>query len=144
MKTPALLLAALLLTSSTLVAQESKTTFHDVRSGKAGDGLPCMELSWEKGQENTSYYLVERSADGAAFKTIALVFTAEDPGFRKFSYKDKSFGSTGGLTVYSRIAMVNDQKELTYLPVKKAALSATSHTSGSSHLQEETLMAATR
>lgn len=116
--------AAFLLFATTTYAQQQASVFEKAVLAKAGDGLPCVQLNWKKGTENTAYYLVERSADGKNFKQIALVFTSENPAFCNYKFRDKGYTESGN-NVYYRIAIVNDQKELQYLPVKKADLSST-------------------
>ena len=113
--------AAFLLLSATAFAQQ--TLFENAALAKAGDGLPCVQLDWKKGAENTAFYLVERRSNGVDFKQIALVFTAEDPGFSAYQFRDKTFAQAGR-TAYYRIALVNGKKELTYLPVRKVETSA--------------------
>ena len=120
--------AAFLLLSATAFSQN--TLFENAVLAKAGDGLLCVQLNWKKGGENTAYYLVERSSNGVDFKQIALVFTAEDGQFSAYKFRDKNFAQAGSAAYY-RIGLVNDKKELTYLPVRKvetapanAALSA--------------------
>jgi len=108
--------AAFLLLSGTAFSQSS--VFETASLAKAGDGLPCVQLNWKKGGENTAYYLVERSSNGVDFKQIALVFTAEDEQFSAYKYRDKNFAQAGS-TAYYRIVIVNDKRELAYLPVQK-------------------------
>jgi hypothetical protein len=131
MKTIVPFFAALFLLATTSFAQERKTVFEDISLAKSGDGASCMNLAWKKGGENTAYYLVQRSSDGVEFKTVALVFTSEDSSFCDYGYRDKAFASGGGNEVYYRIAIVNEQKELAFLPVKKAT-TANALASGSS------------
>jgi hypothetical protein len=117
--------AAFLFASVTVSAQDQKSVFENAILEKAANGTPCVKLNWKKGSENTAYYLIERSTDGKAFKTIALVFTSEDEKFCDYKFNDKTFASAGN-TAYYRVTIVNDHKELTYLPVKKVDLSSTS------------------
>lgn len=112
--------AAFLLLSGTAFSQSS--FFETASLAKAGDGLPCVQLNWKKGGENTAYYLVERSSNGVDFKQIALVFTAEDEQFSAYKFRDKNFAQAGS-TAYYRIAVVSDKRELTYLPVQKVETS---------------------
>lgn len=111
-------LALCLLFAGTAFSQEQKTAFAKANVAKAGDGAACAELAWKKGNENTSYYLVERSTNGKAFKQIALVFTGEDNALVDYKFRDKGYAASGN-TVYYRIGMVGENKELTYLPVQK-------------------------
>lgn len=108
-------------------AQDSKPVFENASLTKIADGAPFVQLSWKKGSENTAYYLVERSIDGKIFKHVAVVFTSEDANWTAYKYNDKSIGTSGN-AVYYRIAMVSGMKEVTYLPVKKVALTATETT----------------
>ena len=116
------LMAAFLMLSFIAFSQEPKTVFETASFSKTANNSPCVALGWKKGAENTAYYLVERSMDGNEFKTIALVFTAEDADFVNYQYKDKSFSASNN-AVYYRITIVNDKKELTCLPVKKLMFS---------------------
>ena len=88
-----------------------------------------MLLNWKKGTENTAYYLVERSADGKAIKTVAVVFTAEDPEFCNYAFRDQAEASAKA-DIYYRIGLVNGQKEVTYLSVRKASFAATGNNPG--------------
>lgn len=115
-------LALFLLTASSLFAQERKTVFEAPGFAKASDGSSLVNLTWKKGTENTAYYLVQRSIDGVEFKTIGLVFTSEDSNFSDYAFRDKVNEIAGVDEVYYRVGIVNDQKELTYLPVKKTGL----------------------
>jgi hypothetical protein len=119
--------AAFALLSITSFSQEQKSVFENANLARSGDGLPCVQLNWKKGTENTNFYLVERSTDGKEFKQIAVVFTSEDPGFTDFQYRDKGYTASGN-TVYYRIAIVNDQKEISYLPMKMVMLSNNGNT----------------
>lgn len=112
-------LALFLLTATSLFAQDRKTVFENPSFAKASDGSASVNLMWKKGTENTAYYLVQRSIDGVEFKTIGLVFTSEDSNFSDYAFRDKANEITSVSEVYYRVAIVNDQKELTYLPVKK-------------------------
>jgi len=112
-------LALFLLTASSLFAQERKTVFEAPSFAKAGDGSSLVNLTWKKGTENTAYYLVQRSIDGVEFKTVGLVFTSEDNNFSDYAFRDKVSEIGGAIEVYYRVGIVSDQKELTYLPVKK-------------------------
>ena len=113
-----LFIAFFIISGNVAFSQEQKSVLERVAMAKAGDGSACVELAWKKGSENTSYYLVERSADGRDFKQVALVFTSEDMQFTDYKFRDKTFNASGNAP-YSRIVLVNDQKELTYLPTKR-------------------------
>ena len=121
-------IAAFLLATVTVSAQDQKSVFENASFEKAANGNPCVKLNWKKGSENTAYYLIERSADGKDFKTIALVFTSEDEKFCDYKFNDKALAAAGS-TAYYRVTIVNDHKELTYLPVRKVDLSSTSFSS---------------
>lgn len=118
-----LFIAAFLLLATTTFSQEQKAVFETAGLSHYTDGTPCVQLAWTKGGENTAYYLVERSADGSSFKQIALVFTAEDASFSNYQFRDKAYASAGAAAWY-RIALVNANNELTYLPVKKVDVAA--------------------
>lgn len=115
--------AAFLLIASASFAQSQKSVFERASMATSRDGSPCVELAWKKGSENTAYYLVERSADGAEFKPVGLVFTSEDEQFTDYKFRDKSFAAAG-TAAYYRISIVSNEKELTSLPVKKVGLTA--------------------
>lgn len=78
-------------------------------------------ISWTKGSENTNFYVVERSNNGTEFKQTAIVFASEDPQLVNYKFKDQDLSSDSG-TVYYRIGIVNDKKEVTYLPVQEVSL----------------------
>jgi hypothetical protein len=128
--------AAFVLFTSTVSAQSQKSVFEGASLTKAGDGAACVQLNWKKGSENTAYYLVERSANGVDFKQIALVFTSEDAQFSDYKFRDKGFAAAGN-NAYYRIAIVSDQKELTYLPVQLVDL-GTSTTFGTTEISNQT------
>lgn len=119
----ALFAAAFVLISSASFSQTQKSVFEGAGLIKSGDGLPCVQLAWKKGSEKAAYYLVERSTDGNAFKQIALVFTSEDESLTDYAFRDKNF-SAAGSSAYYRITIVDEQKELTFLPAKKVDFSA--------------------
>lgn len=121
MKTLLSFVATFLLIASTAIAQDQKSIFENVVIAKAADGTATVQLNWKKGAENTAYYLIERSIDGKEFKQVALVFTSEDANLVNYKFRDKGVASANG-TAYYRICIVNDQKEITYLPVKKVDL----------------------
>jgi hypothetical protein len=124
-----LFVAAFVLFTSASFAQNQKTVFEGAYLTKGGDGAACVQMNWKKGSENTAYYLVERSTNGVDFKQVALVFTSEDTQFSNYKFRDKGFAAAGNIAYY-RIAMVSEQKELTYLSVQKVDL-ASSIISGS-------------
>jgi len=122
--------AAFLLVASTSYAQSQPSVFENAGMAKTADGAACVKLAWKKGSENTAYYLVERSVDGKEFKQIALVFTAEDTNFSDYKFNDKAFAAAGNAAYY-RVTIVNDKKELTYLPVKKVDFGTANHLTNS-------------
>lgn len=122
MKTLLSFVATFLLIASTAIAQDQKSIFENVVITKAADGTATVQLNWKKGAENTAYYLIERSNDGKEFKQVALAFTSEDANLVNYKFRDKGVASATGAAYY-RICIVNDQKEITYLPVKKVDLS---------------------
>lgn len=132
MKTSVLFLFVLsLLAATSVTAQDRKTALETIAVAKAGDGTPCTQLTWKQGTENIAYYLVERSHDGKEFKQIALVFISEDPSFTDYKFRDKGY-TAANEAVYYRIGLVNDRKELSYLPVRRMELSgSTATTEGS-------------
>lgn len=119
MKTVVPFFALCLLTTTSLFAQDRKTVFETPSFAKASDGSSSINLTWKKGTENAAYYLVQRSTDGADFKTIGLVFTSEDNNFSDYAFKDRANAIAGVNELYYRVVIVSEQKELTYLPVKK-------------------------
>jgi hypothetical protein len=124
-----LFVAAFVLFTSNSFAQNQTTIFEGAYLTKGGNGAAFVQLTWKKGTENTAYYLVERSTNGVDFKQVALVFTSEDTQFSNYKFRDKGFAAAGNIAYY-RIAMVSEQKELTYLSVQKVDL-ASSIISGS-------------
>lgn len=98
-------------------AQEQSTIFEKA-SLVSSDKASYVLLNWKQGQENTSYYLVERSSNGVDFKQAAMVFTSEMPDFKNYKFKDSDISSANG-AIYYRISIVNDKKEITRLPIKK-------------------------
>jgi hypothetical protein len=118
----AFFVSAFVLLTTASYSQEQKSVFENAGLATAADGLPCVQLNWKKGAENTAYYLVERSANGKEYKQIALVFTAEDNQLVDYKFRDKGYASAGSAAYY-RIAIVNDRHEATYLPVRKVAFS---------------------
>ena len=113
-----LFVAVLLFAANTSFSQNHKSVLERVSLAKAGDGALCVELAWKKGSENTSYYLVERSVDGKEFKQVGLVFTSEDPQFSDYKFRDKNYTISGNAPYY-RIVLVNEQKEMAYLPARQ-------------------------
>ena len=97
-------------------AQEEKTSFSNIAVVTTSAGL-AAQLSWKKGTENISYFIVERSTDGIDYKQCGIVFLSEDPTFNEYKFRDKIANNTSGL-IY-RIGIVTDQKRLYYLPAKK-------------------------
>ena len=120
MKTSLLFFLSALLMTTAAWSQNQSSVFGNASLAKTPGGLPCMLLNWKKGTESTAYYLVERSEDGKAFKTVAVVFTAEDPAFCDYAFRDQT-DAKGKADIYYRIGLVNGQKEITYLPVRKAS-----------------------
>jgi hypothetical protein len=129
MKTSLLFFLSALLMTTAAWSQNGASVFENASLAKTPGSLPCMLLNWKKGEENTAYYLVERSADGKAFKTVAVVFTAEDPAFCSYAFRDQTQASAK-TDIYYRIGLVNGQKEVTYLPVRKASFAANSNDPG--------------
>ena len=118
------LTAAFLFLATLAVGQEKKTVFENASLTKSKNGASFVQLNWSKGSENTAFYLLEKSTDGKAFATLALVFTADEAAWTAYNFRDRQVNVSAG-DVYYRIALVNEKKELTYLPVVKLALSST-------------------
>lgn len=97
-------------------AQKQKTSFDGIAVVNTSAGM-AAQLSWKKGSENISYFIVERSTDGIEFKQCGIVFLSEDPEFNEYKFRDRISASSHGL-VY-RIGVVTDQKRVYYLPSKK-------------------------
>jgi len=123
MKTTLVFFLVALFAATAARSQSQPTVFENAAPAKTPGGLPCLLLNWKKGNENTAYYLVERSADGKTFKPVAVVFTAEDPAFCTYAFRDQ-MEAKGGSEIYYRIGLVNEQKEVTYLPVRKTSFSS--------------------
>ena len=122
MKTLASFVAAFVLLSTVSFAQNKKSAFETAVMTKTADGKPCVLLNWTKGAENTAYYLVERSADGKEFRQVAIVFTSDEAQWTSYNFQDKNSAPFNGVVFY-RIALVNDRKEVAYLPVTKVNVS---------------------
>lgn len=114
MKTTLLALVALFATF-TGSAQQNRTDYNTVTVVQTPNG-PAAQLTWKKGTENIAYFIVERSNDGVDFKQCAIVFTSEDPTFADYKFREKIANLSQGL-VY-RIALVSEQKRVSYLPAK--------------------------
>jgi len=97
-------------------AQEQKTSFENIAVVTTSAGM-AAQLSWKKGTENISYFIVERSMDGIDYKQCGIVFLSEDPEFNEYKFRDKIAANTSGLLY--RIGIVTEQKRLFYLPAKK-------------------------
>ena len=105
-------LALLALTSS---AQSSRTAYEGLTVVSTANGM-AAQLTWKKGDENVAYFIVERSTDGIDFKQCGIVFLSDDPEFVNYKFKEKVANLSQGL-VY-RLAIVSEQKRVTYLPAK--------------------------
>lgn len=69
-------------------------------------------LHWSiSGNEQMNLFEVERSLDGKAFTTAAIVFTSEDSGDMKYAFKETIKSNS---KVYYRIKMVEKDKKATY------------------------------
>ncbi|MDQ6608735.1 MAG: hypothetical protein M3Y85_02820 [Bacteroidota bacterium] len=111
----------LLLSVHVSFAQEQKTSFEKISFVTTAAGM-SVELDWKKGDEDISYFIVERSTDGIDFKQCGIVFLSEDPDFVEYKFRDKISLLTNGL-VY-RVGLVNTQNRLSYLPIKRIAAPA--------------------
>lgn len=111
------LVPAFLLLCSTFTAfsQQTKTAIDGLTVVNTPSGM-AAQLTWKKGAENVSYFIVERSTDGIDFTQCGIVFTSENPDFVDYKFREKINSVSQGL-VY-RIAVVNAQKRVTYLPAK--------------------------
>lgn len=116
------LIAVILCFATAAFAQNTKASFEKAYLTRAADGIPCVQLNWQNGSENIAYFLVQKSEDGNVFKTVAMVFTSENPELTAYAYKDRT-ASADGKAVFYRIASVSEYKELTYLPVQKVEIS---------------------
>ena len=96
-------------------AQDLRTNYESLKVVTTTNGL-AAQLSWKKGAENVAYFIVERSTNGVDFTQCAVVFTSDDPSFVSYKFRDKIGTVSQGL-VY-RLAVVNDQKRIAYLPPK--------------------------
>jgi hypothetical protein len=76
----------------------SNDTTTAVTAAKASvDGLQCTstdkrtQLSWNvNNNELTDQLELERSVNGSAFKTIAIIFPTEDKGIAEYAYRDSN------------------------------------------------------
>ena len=97
-------------------AQEEKTKFSGISVVNTSAGM-AAQLSWKKGSENISYFIVERSTDGIEFKQCGIVLLSEDPEFGEYKFRDRISNVSQGL-VY-RIGVVTAQRRVFYLPIKR-------------------------
>ena len=97
------------------LAQNAQTTYEGLKVITTNSGL-AAQLTWKKGSENVSYFVVERSTDGIDFTQCAIVFTSEDPTLVDYKFRDKIASTSQGL-VY-RLGLVSNQKRISYLPAK--------------------------
>jgi hypothetical protein len=111
-----LLLVALTFVCSVASAQIQKTSFDGIAVVTTSAGI-AAQLSWKKGTENISYFVIERSIDGIEFTQCGIVFLSEDPDFSEYKFRDRISALSHGL-VY-RIGVVTTQKRIYYLPSKK-------------------------
>ena len=52
------------------------------------------QLTWSvKNNEMTDQLVLERSVDGAAFKTLAIIFPTEEKGSSEYAYRDRNMGA---------------------------------------------------
>lgn len=65
------------------------------------DGLQCSstdkrtQLTWSVGNNEMAGQLeLERSVNGSAFKTIAIIFPTEEKGSSEYAYRDNNMGAT--------------------------------------------------
>lgn len=115
MRTVLLVLAIGILTPN-IYAQEQTTSFEDIAIVTTAAGK-SVELSWKKGTEDISHFIVERSINGVDFKLCGLVFLSEVPGFSDYKFRDRVIS---GRPFYYRIGLVKDDQLLSYLPARVA------------------------
>ncbi len=101
-------------------AQDQRTNFEGLSVVTTSAGK-AAQLTWKKGDENIAFYVVERSADGIDFKQCAIVFLSDAPDFTDYRFRDKTSDLSNGLLY--RIGIVNEQKRVSYLPVRKLIFS---------------------
>lgn len=99
-----------------VTAQEQKTIFRHPSVVSTAFGKTA-QLSWVKGDEDVAYFVVERSTDGVDFKQCAIVWLSEDPAYTEYRFRDKLAENISGLLY--RIGIVDANKRITYLPVRK-------------------------
>jgi hypothetical protein len=109
-----------ILSSLPALAQDQKTSIDNISIITTSAGITSAQLSWKKGDESIAYFIVERSTDGIDFKQCGIVFLSDNPEFVQYKFRDKITSNTQGLLY--RIGIVNEQKRLSYLPVKKLVL----------------------
>lgn len=81
------------------------------------DGLQCTstdkrsQLTWSVSNNELAGQLeLERSVNGAPFKTIAIIFTTEQKGTAEYAYRDNSVTAS---TMY-RVKIVENNGKATY------------------------------
>lgn len=113
MKTLALcLLLALALGAG---AQQTRTAYETLTVVGTPAGKAAL-LTWKKGPEDVSYFIVERSTNGVDFTQCAIVLTSEEPGFTDYKFRERIGDNSQGL-VY-RLGLVSNQRRVSYLPAK--------------------------
>jgi hypothetical protein len=110
------LTALALIVCVTSFAQEESTRFSNISVVTTSAGT-AAQLTWIKGKENVSYFIVERSNDGIEFKQCGIVFLSDEPGFTEYKFRDRISNTTHSLLY--RIGVVTEHKRVYYLPVKK-------------------------
>jgi hypothetical protein len=105
----------------TVKAQEKKSSFENISVVNTKSGV-ATELSWKKGSESVSYFMIERSTDGRTFRQCGLVFPSEDPSFTDYKFRDKVSPGSAGFTY--RVGLVTPEKVIIYLPARQLALPA--------------------
>lgn len=110
------LTALALIVCFTSFAQEENTHFSNISVVTTSAGI-AAQLTWIKGTENISYFIVERSNDGVDFKQCGIVFLSDEPGFTEYKFRDRISNNTQGLLY--RVGVVTEHKRINYLPVKK-------------------------
>lgn len=94
-----------------VVVQQDTWAQESFEAKQMGDKV---QLEWEPAKTRKgSHFTLQRSLDGKEFKSIALVFMAEDPGaISRYGYADRT--STAGNTrrIHYRLLMFDENEKL--------------------------------
>lgn len=79
-------------------------------------------INWSSIQDiNTSFYIIERSANGQPFKEIAQIFTSPDSAAKfDYQYFDKLTNDIKG-SIYYRLKIIDANNKAIYSPVQLAS-----------------------